>query len=67
MIKVEVQNMKMLKLMQENKKLREDNEKLKQQIAIMHDIIATEDECINKLVSSTIEEAKRLANTHVFW
>ena len=59
--------MKYLQLKLENKKLREENEKLKQQIQIMHEIIETEDECINKLVSSTIEEAKRLANTHVFW
>ena len=59
--------MKILKLMRENEELRKENEKLKQQIAIMHDIITTEDECINKLVSSTIEEAKKLANTHIFW
>ena len=58
--------MKILQLKKENKKLREENEKLKQQIAIMNEIIEIEDTCINKLVSSTIEEAKKLANRHIF-
>ena len=58
--------MKMLKLMQENKKLREDNEKLKQTVQILLGIIETEDECVNRLLSSTIEDAKRRAGKYVF-
>ena len=58
--------MKMLKLMQENKKLREDNEKLKQTIQILNNIIQIEDDCVNKLLSSTIEDAKRRAGKYVF-
>lgn len=59
--------MKLLKLMQENKKLQKENEKLKQTIQIMRNIIEIEDDCINKLVASTIEDAKRLAGKHSFW
>ena len=58
--------MKMLKLMQENKKLREENEKLKQTVQILLGIIETEDECVNRLLSSTIEDAKRRAGKYVF-
>ena len=56
----------MLKLMQENKKLREENEKLKQTVQILLGIIETEDECVNRLLSSTIEDAKRRAGKYVF-
>lgn len=58
--------MKMLKLMQENKKLREENEKLKQTIKIMQGIIETEDDCVNKLLTNTLADAKRLASKHIF-
>ena len=59
--------MKMLKLMRENKKLREENEKLKQTVQILLGIIETEDECVNQLLANSIEDAKRLAGKHSFW
>lgn len=59
--------MKMLKLMQENKKLRKENEKLKQTVQILLGIIETEDECVNQLLANSIEDAKRLAGKHSFW
>lgn len=50
--------MKMLKLMRENKKLREENEELKQTIQILNNIIKIEDDCVNQLLASSIEDAK---------
>ena len=58
--------MKMLKLMQENKKLSEENEKLKQTIQILNNIIKIEDDCVNQLLESSIEDAKRRAGKHIF-
>lgn len=58
--------MKYLQLKLENKKLREENEKLKQTIKIMQGIIETEDDCVNKLLATTLADAKRLANKHLF-
>ena len=57
--------MKYLQLKLENKKLREENEKLKQTIQILNNIIKIEDNCVNKLLSSTIEDAKMRAGKHV--
>lgn len=59
--------MKYLQLKLENKKLREENEKLKQTIQILNNIIKIEDDCVNQLLTSSIEDAKRLAGKHSFW
>lgn len=56
--------MKYLQLKLENKKLKDENEKLKQTIKIMQGIIETEDDCVNKLLASTLADAKRLADKH---
>ena len=56
--------MKYLQLKLENKKLREENEKLKQTIKIMQGIIETEDDCVNKLLATTLADAKRLSGKH---
>ena len=56
--------MKYLKLKLENKKLEDENEKLKQTIKIMQEIIETEDDCVNKLLATTLADAKRLAGKH---
>ena len=56
--------MNYLKLKQENKKLRDENEKLKQTIKIMQGIIETEDDCVNKLLATTLDDAKKLAGKH---
>lgn len=56
--------MKYLQLKLENKELREENETLKQTIKIMQGIIETEDDCVNKLLASTLADAKRLADKH---
>lgn len=58
--------MKYLQLKLENKKLKDENEKLKQTIKIMQGIIETEDDCVNKLLVTTLTDTKRLANKHVF-
>ncbi len=58
--------MNYLKLKQENKKLRDENEKLKQTIKIMQGIIEAEDDCVNKLLATTLTDAKKLANKHLF-
>lgn len=52
--------MKFLQLLKENKKLKKENAALKQTILILQDVIKTEDDCINELVSHTIEDARRL-------
>lgn len=52
--------MSFLQLLKENKKLKKENDTLKQTIKILQNIIETEDDCINKLVSHTIDDAKRL-------
>lgn len=56
--------MKYLQLKLENKKLKGENEKLKQTIKIMQGIIETEDDCVNKLLATTLADAKRLAIKH---
>lgn len=56
--------MKYLQLKLENKKLKDENEKLKQTIKIMQGIIETEDDCVNKLLATTPANAKRLASKH---
>lgn len=56
--------MKYLQLKLENKKLKDENEKLKQTIKIMQGIIETEDDCVNKLLATTLADAKRLAIKH---
>ena len=58
--------MKYLQLKLENKKLKDENEKLKQTIKIMQGIIETEDDCVNKLLATTLADTKKLANKHVF-
>lgn len=52
--------MNSLQLLKENNKLKKENQVLKQTIMILQDIIKTEDDCINELVSHTINDAKRL-------
>lgn len=52
--------MNYLQTLKENKKLKKENQALKQTIMILQNIIKTEDDCINELVSHTIEDAKRL-------
>ena len=56
--------MKYLQLKLENKKLKGENEKLKQTLKIMQGIIETEDDCVNKLLATTLADAKRLAIKH---
>lgn len=56
--------MKYLQLKLEKKKLKDENEKLKQTIKIMQGIIETEDDCVNKLLATTLADAKRLASKH---
>lgn len=56
--------MKYLQLKLENKKLKDENEKLKQTIKIMQGIIETEDDCVNKLLATTLADAKRPASKH---
>ena len=58
--------MNYLQLKLENKKLREENEKQKQTIQILNNIIKIEDDCVNQLLSSTIEDAKMRAGKYVF-
>lgn len=52
--------MKYLQLLKENQKLKKENSTLKQTVLILQDIIKTEDNCINELVSHTVEDARRL-------
>lgn len=52
--------MKYLQLLKENQKLKKENASLKQTVLILQDIIKTEDNCINELVSHTVEDARRL-------
>ena len=52
--------MKYLQLLKENQKLKKENVSLKQTVLILQDIIKTEDNCINELVSHTVEDARRL-------
>lgn len=52
--------MNYLQALKENKKLKKENQALKQTIMILQNIIKTEDDCINELVSHTIEDAKRM-------
>ena len=52
--------MKYLQLLKENQKLKKENSTLKQTVLLLQDIIKTEDNCINELVSHTVEDARRL-------
>ena len=56
--------MKYLQLKLENKKLKGENEKLKQTIKIIQWIIETEDDCVNKRLATTRADAKRLDIKH---